>query len=510
MRLYAQGELKLLTTISGEEEGDHFYKVCPAGDVNGDGYDDFLVGTEGGMYVKLYFGGNPFDTLNCIKYQSSEQYMWYSKAIASDGDINNDGYKDFALGLVDGIDGSGKVCIFYGGPQIKTEPDITISSTIPDDFFKPMTMCGDLNGDGYDDLVTFSLNGTFDARGKVMIFFGGSKMDTIPDVVLWGQEQSDHFGYAAEIVGDTNGDGFDDLLVGVPQILSDVGKNGKAFLFYGGNEIGFDNSFEFYPDSTSQSFASDVWKIGDVDGDGYKDFAFGDWCIDLISGKTCMVMKRMISSGIISNGYDLNKDGYDDFLTAYIYQGNYFQSRAGVFLGGTRIDSIPAYEIIGGPVRDSLGKYLKIGGDINGDGKVEIFVSEYGKRTPDGRKIGIGKVFIYNWENYSSVKDKSGTLSSVFSLNQNYPNPFNDNTVISYIISQESYVLLSIYNSIGQRIKIVKEGVNIPGNYKITWEGVDYYDKSVPSGVYFLRCEVFPTNNKGLSQQKIIKMILMK
>jgi hypothetical protein len=81
---FAQGELKLLTSVHGEKNGDVYSIVTPLGDVNGDGYNDFIVGNQTGKgYAKLYLGGSTFDTLNCIRFQNHEQFTTYNGSFAS-------------------------------------------------------------------------------------------------------------------------------------------------------------------------------------------------------------------------------------------------------------------------------------------------------------------------------------------------------------------------------------------------------------------------------------------
>ena len=76
-----------------------------------------------------------------------------------------------------------------------------------------------------------------------------------------------------------------------------------------------------------------------------------------------------------------------------------------------------------------------------------------------------------------------------YALNQNYPNPFNPETIIRYDLPQTSYVNLSIYNIKGQLVKILDEGMREMGQYNIIWNGKDYNNKEVSSGIYIYKIQ---------------------
>jgi N-acetylneuraminic acid mutarotase len=73
-----------------------------------------------------------------------------------------------------------------------------------------------------------------------------------------------------------------------------------------------------------------------------------------------------------------------------------------------------------------------------------------------------------------------------FLLFQNYPNPFNPETTITYDLAESGNVKISIYNITGQRVKILKQGFQTAGSYKIQWNGRNSMDQAVPSGIYIL------------------------
>jgi len=101
------------------------------------------------------------------------------------------------------------------------------------------------------------------------------------------------------------------------------------------------------------------------------------------------------------------------------------------------------------------------------------------------------------------LRTQSGPFPERFLLRQNFPNPFNNFTVIGYFLFEESRVELSIFNSLGQKVKSFgEENVNI-GEHSIVWDGTDGHRNRVSSGVYFYTIESsFGEKNK--------KMLLIK
>jgi hypothetical protein len=98
---------------------------------------------------------------------------------------------------------------------------------------------------------------------------------------------------------------------------------------------------------------------------------------------------------------------------------------------------------------------------------------------------------------YSPDRPKAGTVQ-FFQLENNYPNPFNPSTTINYSISQSSYVVINIFNTLGQHITSLVNAKEERGDYSVLWE-----PKNLPSGVYYYRLEI-----NGFSHVK--KMIYMK
>ncbi|MFA7418794.1 MAG: T9SS type A sorting domain-containing protein [Melioribacteraceae bacterium] len=469
----AQETLKLLTTVHGEKQGDAYSSVAQLGDVNGDGFNDFIAGSRGKGYAKLYFGGSPFDTLNCIRFQSHEQFTAYSGSFAGDGDLNGDGYKDFVLGATYDIFQLGKIFIHFGKAKVDTLADKTITGKAPYYFFgSRMAMNGDLNGDGYDDLVVSAPNDDVDAHGRVYVFFGGKEMDTICDVFLEGKNPFDIFGGSIAIVGDTNGDGYDDLLIGASQSLA-KNKPGRAYLFYGGKNIGFSNSREFVGrDSVNGSYGFKVSALGDTNRDGYQDFGISSQrYADVILGSDKVDSIKISSTfhdheiSFIGGLSDFNKDKYGDYAVV--------RREINIYCGG-KLDTIPEFTM-----KFWANAIVNVG-DINGDEADEIAFGIGGNWDTRGR------IELYSYDDLSSIeKDQTDLFPKDFNIYQNYPNPFNPETTIEYALTKSAKVTLRIYNILGEEVKRLLEEYKQAGKHKITFDA-----RGLPSGVYIYTISV--------------------
>jgi hypothetical protein len=509
---FAQNEFKLITSVHGERNGDYFSSVDAVGDINGDGYEDFIVG-GGGKYVKLYLGASPFDTLNCVKFLQGVRRRVYASGVGK-GDLNGDGYNDFILNAPYDVNDY-RVEIYFGGKELDTLPGLTITNNIWYSGFGARSITGDLNGDGYDDLVVSAPMDDYDAHGRLYIYFGGKEMDTVCDVFLEGKEPFDMFGGSVTIIGDINGDGYDDLLVGAPQV-SEKNAHGKAYLFFGGNKIGFDNCVEFLGDSTTIYYGQKVAGLGDINGDGYKDFGvLSGNCIDIFSGKLLKKLCRVTSSEQfwsplnIYGGFDVNKDGFNDFIFSYAQKENQYAGGVALYFGGSVLDTTLVIKLYGGTKNSYFGRYLSAC-DINNDGVTELLIGEEGELIPDGI-LGNGTVYIYTYGKPDDVQgSKESTLPLDYKLYPNFPNPFNPTTTVSYTLYKEQDITIEIFNSLGQRIKTLFSGSQQPGVYNIHWDAMDSNGTVLPSGIYFLRFSSVPVKGHKTKQHEVIKMVLIR
>lgn len=110
----------------------------------------------------------------------------------------------------------------------------------------------------------------------------------------------------------------------------------------------------------------------------------------------------------------------------------------------------------------------------------------------------------------SGVDDSDSSIPNRFNLYNNYPNPFNPETKIKFILPSEAKISLSIYNILGEEIKVLINETRLSGEYEITWNGADNKGNKVPSGIYFITMKANPTTKNWESFQKTIKSVLLK
>ena len=503
----AEEGFHLLATMSGDSTGDMFSVVAGVGDVNGDGYDDVLVGAPGGGYAKLYFGGVPFDTVSDLKFVSEKEYSQFGYSVAGGGDLNSDGFADIVIGSPNAwlgisypyycIWGAGKVYVYFGGSEMDTIPDLELVVGNYDEdigwyyhFGHSVSIVGDLNNNGYDDIIVGAPSYP-DEYGRVYIYSGGADMDTTYDILIENPNHTNDLGESVSWVGDVNKDGFDDMLVGSP-------RNRAAYLIYGGNDIGLGNSELFEGDTTKRQYGRVVAGLGDVNGDGFNDFGImaldyiriflGGKMVDSIPDLTLIPDRDFWYIGGLG---DLNKDGFDDIGVV----SKYFD----IFFGNTTLDTIPdiSFSLWYSPVCGL--------GDVNGDSNVDIGLGRAAGWDPTG------KVYIYSYGLSDGFEEKEEpNRPNEFDLSQNYPNPFNLFTTISYDLPFSFFTRLEIYNLEGKKIKKLVSESKKSGSYYVIWDGKDENNQVVSSGIYFVKMAV---ENFGLSRKQQFrakKLLLLK
>jgi cysteine-rich repeat protein len=338
-------------TMEGENQDDRFSAPSGSGDVNGDGFDDVLVGawgyndSMGNNTGKVYlFLGNSTGLSSSPTWTvvgKSLPYFRLGNDSCNNGDINGDGYDDVVASA-----NAGRTTYVYLGSS--TGPSLTPSWTTTNGGNR--CSLGDVNGDGYDDLLVSDL--WWDSyRGKVYLYLGSSSgLSTSPSWTNVGENVDDRYGSHLDILGDINGDGFDDVGVGAWLFNGTAGsQTGKIYL-YMGNSTGLSSSPSWTKEGElDHAHLGVVRKAGDVNADTFDDVVMGAFDHELkgkaylyLGSSTGLKMSPawtalgtkigdLFSSGSSAAG-DVNNDGLDDVLIAAPLQNN--KGNVYLYLGG--------------------------------------------------------------------------------------------------------------------------------------------------------------------------------
>ena len=271
----------------------------------------------------------------------------FGSAVSDAGDVNGDGWDDVIVGAPNEANGEykeGRAHVYYGSATgIAASPDwSTESNNANAAFGAAVASAGDVNNDGYDDVLVgaYRFSGTAAKAGKVFLYYGSaSGLATIPAWTAEGDIENAHFGHAVASAGDVNNDGYADILVGAPGYDIDVASPdaGRAYLFLG-SASGPSPSANWSGASSVDraSYGSSVSGAGDVNGDGYDDFlvaaskddqaALDTGRVFLFHGTSTEMIASVTPSWVgyagstdqfgssISGAGDVNGDGYDDIL----------------------------------------------------------------------------------------------------------------------------------------------------------------------------------------------------
>ncbi|MCP3975558.1 MAG: hypothetical protein GY720_13820, partial [bacterium] len=360
-------------TAEGENANDEFgIMVGVARDVNGDGYSDVIVGAryydggqtdEGRAYV--YHGSATGLDTSAAWMAESQSYAYYGVPVSTAGDVNGDGYSDVIVGAP-GYDGGqtdeGRVYIYHGSSTGLTtgSADWTAESDQPGAMFgASVSTAGDVNGDGYDDIIVGAYgydNGQED-EGRAYVYYGSATgLDEAADWSAEGDQAEAYFGWALGTAGDVNGDDYSDVIVGA--YLYDNGQTNEGRVYvYTGTASGLSTTADWTAESdqASAEFGFSVDAAGDVNGDGYSDIIVG------------------------ARRYDNNET---DEGGAFVYHGS-----------ATGLSTSAAWTAVGNQDDAAFGSAVSTAGDVNGDGYSDIII---GARRYNNGEAGEGQAYVYH------------------------------------------------------------------------------------------------------------------
>ena len=436
------------------------------------------------------------------------------------GDVDGDGSTDIVVGADQAsgfgatlADERGQVFVLFGPHRMTTPVELSqrpegatiVFGVDPEDHLGSSVACADVDGDGYDDIIAGAaafgtLRNAYEPTGgagdgpdndrlnagELYVVFGGPDLPAEVDLsaslgdamVMYGASgggsSPDRLG--EEIVpADVNGDGVMDLLVGAyradgPGDTRDDA--GEIYIVFGSGSLrNRVIDMETPPDdvviiygSSRGAIAGDALSAGDIHGDGYDDLFIG------VPGDMGPLGRRA-SGGIvvIAGGPNLPRE---------------------IDLADPNVPIV----WIQAPDPFDYSSYWAAAGDLDGDGYVDIMPNGMAGDGPNNDRDNAGEAHAVSGAAIArylpgvetAVTDGKATPAG-FALGVGYPNPFNGGVTIPYEVGRPGDVLLAVYDLAGQRVATLVERQRVAGMHVARWDGLDADGRAAASGVYVAR-----------------------
>ena len=397
-----------LDGVSQNDRAGH--DVSMAGDINGDGFDDVIIGAPGadgnstaaGESYVIFGKPEGFTSTVLLSTLNGSDGFRIDGVSASDksgesvsgaGDVNGDGIDDLLIGAEGANSNAGQSYVVFGSStgfgsslalsSLNGSNGFRLDGIDSQDFSGTVSGAGDFNGDGFADLMISAhlADGAAVQSGESYIVFGTagsfpsalnlSSLNGVNGIRIDGIDAHDFSGGSIRNAGDVNGDGFSDVIVGAHG--ADGGSantiEGESYVIFGHSSItnsalnltslNGSNGFRINGVNSLDHSGVAVAGTGDVNGDGFDDVAIGAFAAGPTSG-----------AGYVFFGAS---GGFDSSIDL------------------ANLDGTTGFRVTGSAAGDRLGKAISGAGDMNGDGLNDLLISAY---QSDPNSINSGESYV--------------------------------------------------------------------------------------------------------------------
>jgi hypothetical protein len=344
---------------------------------------------------------------------------YFGNDLCGQVDVNLDGIPDQIIGAPTddpgGMADAGSVFVYSGsdgallhhftGPHPSAVLGWSVAAT-------------DLDGDGYADILAGGIEGIGSAYPGTVYAWSGATGQLLYEISL---PNATNYGESLAIVADRDQDQIDDILIG----CSDTAVNGMSYAGIAELRSGADGSLlhRWLGSNPYDNFGADVTELGDLNGDGVGEFAFGmpgwsliwrEGAVKVVDGSTYQDLTSFTilyhgsdqQLGVaIANPGDVNNDGVGDLLVGATASGVGYQGRAYIIDGASHLQLV-IHEVTGRATNDFFGESLCGAGDVNQDGFADFLVGA--GEAASGGATGRGYVELYSGLDGSLMQSWNG------------------------------------------------------------------------------------------------------
>jgi hypothetical protein len=500
--------------LEGRAAGEHFgHAIAAAGDFNGDGRDDLLVGAplnngagiEAGAAYVYYGSAGGIATTPSLTLTGLLAYERFGWSVAGAGNMLGGPARCVVVGApsngVGALTREGRAFVFEGStsptPGPNTTADLTLTSsatsTADNEFGYAVANAGRWTSDSYDDIVVGAPydNTAGSDAGRAEIFYGGASPDAVADRYVNGATSGDWLGFSVAGAGDVTGSGADDVILGAPHAVAGLGSEAGLAVLYAGNSASAGNA------GSLPQVGRELLVAGTAPGDRFGWWVAGGGDFDGDGDFDC----------------DFDGDGLDDYLVAAPAANITSVATAGwVQVMDSSGDSVPALLSLWDAAWTESGAQLRVQIalpvahatltriTVAGAQRTVVFdgappASDVWVFTDDGAAGAVvyDLALVFTDGGSATLAQLAGPVGSPptvpLALEAPMPNPFNPSTSLRWRAPVGTHAVCRVVDVRGRQVRLLLDETASGAWHTLTWDGGDDTGRVAPAGVYLVRLE---------------------